>query len=179
MSHAVFQTAQIMPINTQLPTNKLWLPSIVKLGPCHRNRAVLVVKAFTTSSPSSSPSSSSSSSGVSYGDSIALLERCFANSSAPASSSLGPVMKGQYGALGSVTLEKSKLDMSQKQSKSSPEVSSLVLVSVSFIWNMSMRWCSFCMDSRRELFHSWQSSFTLEKFERITKKLDQNKFGCN
>lgn len=121
MSHAVFQTAQIMPINTQLPTNKLWLPSIVKLGPCHRNRAVLVVKAFTTSSPSSSPSSSSSSSGVSYGDSIALLERCFANSSAPASSSLGPVMKGQYGALGSVTLEKSKLDMSQKQSKSSPE----------------------------------------------------------
>lgn len=32
-------------------------------------------------------------------------------------------MKGKYGALGAVTLEKSKLDMSQKQTKSSPELS--------------------------------------------------------
>lgn len=31
-------------------------------------------------------------------------------------------MKGQYGSLGSVTLEKSKLDLSQKQMKSSPEL---------------------------------------------------------
>lgn len=88
-----------------------------------------MVKAFTTSSPSSP---SSSSSGVPYGDSIAFLERCFETPSAPAgsdpflaisSSSFGPVMKGQFGALGSVTLEKSKLDLSQKQSKSSPEAS--------------------------------------------------------
>lgn len=125
MAHAVFQTAQIMPINTQLPTTKLWLPPpppLVKLGPSQtpRSKPVLVVKAFTTSSPSSS------SSAVSDGDSIALLERCFVAPSAPAatsSSSLGPVMKGQYGSLGSVTLEKSKLDLSQKQSKSSPEAS--------------------------------------------------------
>lgn len=128
MSHAVFQTAQIMPINTQLPTTKLWLPPVVKLGPCQRSRPVLVVKSFTTSSPPSS-----SSSGVSDGGSVALLERCFVGPcptpgsdpsiSAASSSSFGPVMKGQYGSLGSVTLEKSKLDLSQKQSRSSPEVS--------------------------------------------------------
>lgn len=85
-----------------------------------------MVKAFTASPPSSS------SSGVSYGDSISFLERCFETSFPPAgvdpslavsSSSFGPVMKGKYGAFGAVTLEKSKLDLSQKQSKSSPEVS--------------------------------------------------------
>ncbi|CAL5438834.1 unnamed protein product [Camellia sinensis] len=63
---------------------------------------------------------------------MALLERCFRASppsdspSLASSSSLDvmydPVMKGQYGAFGAATLEKSKLDMSQKQqSKSSPE----------------------------------------------------------
>lgn len=35
---------------------------------------------------------------------------------------MAPVMKGQYGAFGAVTLEKSKLDLSQKTTKSSPEV---------------------------------------------------------
>ncbi|XP_022989621.1 protein RETICULATA-RELATED 1, chloroplastic [Cucurbita maxima] len=129
MSHAVFQTAQIMPIHTQLPTTKLWLPPPVKLGSCQRTRTVLVVKAVTTFSPP--PSHSSSSSDDSDGNSIALLERCFAAPSSPAgsdssltatsSSSSGPVMKGKYGALGAVTLEKSKLDMSQKQTRSSPE----------------------------------------------------------
>lgn len=50
---------------------------------------------------------------------------------APASGTreFGPVMKGQYGAFGAVTLEKGKLDMTQKQSKSSPEVS-LTLISL-------------------------------------------------
>ncbi|KAG6588816.1 Protein RETICULATA-RELATED 6, chloroplastic, partial [Cucurbita argyrosperma subsp. sororia] len=129
MSHAVFQTAQIMPIHTQLPTTKLWLPPPVKLGSCQRTRTVLVVKAVTTFSPP--PSHSSSSSDDSDGNSIALLERCFAAPSSPAgsdssltatsSSSSGTVMKGKYGALGAVTLEKSKLDMSQKQTRSSPE----------------------------------------------------------
>lgn len=80
------------------------------------------MKASVPSSPTSS-----SSSGLVDGDSIALLERCFvvppASGCAPASSSLGPVMKGQYGAFGAVTLEKGKLDTSQKQSQSSPEVS--------------------------------------------------------
>lgn len=73
------------------------------------------------------------SSSLVEGDSIAVLERCFraspsSNGSDLASSSsssgeVGPVMKGEYGAFGAVTLEKSKLDMSQKQTKSSPEVS--------------------------------------------------------
>ncbi|XP_038989715.1 protein RETICULATA-RELATED 1, chloroplastic-like isoform X2 [Phoenix dactylifera] len=62
------------------------------------------------------------------------LERCFAASpvsdppscsSSPssllASAAMAPVMKGQYGAFGGVTLEKSKLDLSQKTTKSSAE----------------------------------------------------------
>ncbi|KAJ0078405.1 hypothetical protein Patl1_36879 [Pistacia atlantica] len=59
--------------------------------------------------------------------SVAGLERCYTAPSALASSSsveFGPVMKGgQYGAFGAVTLEKGKLDLTQKQSQSSPEVS--------------------------------------------------------
>jgi len=54
-------------------------------------------------------------------DSTVHLERCF---NAPVASHLPSIsMKGgQYGAFGAVTLEKSKLDMSQKQTRSSPEV---------------------------------------------------------
>lgn len=72
------------------------------------------------------------SSAIVDGDAMAGLERCFRMSPSstpecpPSSSSApshGPVMKGgQYGAFGGVTLEKSKLDMTQKQTKSSPEV---------------------------------------------------------
>ena len=60
------------------------------------------------------------------GDTNAHLERCFqASPDAPSSSSVefGPTMKGgQYGAFGAVTLEKSKLDMTKKETKSSPQV---------------------------------------------------------
>lgn len=71
---------------------------------------------------SASSSSSSSSSAVAGEDSMALLERCFV--APPAPGTTGPVMKGgKYGAFGATTLEKSKLNLSQKQSKSSPEVS--------------------------------------------------------
>lgn len=79
------------------------------------------------------------SSAVVDGDDIAALERCFQASPAvdspdcPSSSSSTrssvlcvPVMKGgKFGSHGAVTLEKSKLDMSQKQTKSSPEVFTL------------------------------------------------------
>lgn len=64
------------------------------------------------------------------GHPMELLERCYEVSLSPgglslsssSSSIMAPVMKGQYGAFGGVTLEKSKLDMTQKQSTSSPEV---------------------------------------------------------
>ncbi|TQD87989.1 hypothetical protein C1H46_026487 [Malus baccata] len=110
MSHAVFRTAQIMPINTQLPTKpKLAvLPTQLRM----MERRGLVLKANCLPSPSTSDAVD--------GDSMAMMERCFAGPSAPGG--LGPVMKGQYGAFGAVTLEKGKLDMSQKQSKSSPEL---------------------------------------------------------
>ncbi|KAA8536529.1 hypothetical protein F0562_029007 [Nyssa sinensis] len=135
MPHSVFQTAQIMPINTQIiPTSKTlsskpFLPihNPVYLSPvpslvAGKLRKCLVVKA------------SSSSSSVVDGDTIAGLERCFrasppsdspslsSASSSPSSSVMyGPVMKGEYGAFGAVTLEKSKLDLTQKQSNFSPE----------------------------------------------------------
>lgn len=69
-------------------------------------------------------------------DSVSLFERCLA---APAASGTpdsppSPVMKGQYGAHGAVTLEKSKLDTSQKQTKSSPEVCVLCYVFFVFLF---------------------------------------------
>ncbi|TXG60667.1 hypothetical protein EZV62_015240 [Acer yangbiense] len=57
--------------------------------------------------------------------SMVVLERCFkAPSALPSGSTVefGPVMKGQFGSLGAVTLEKGKLEMSQKESESSPEL---------------------------------------------------------
>ncbi|CAI0375736.1 unnamed protein product [Linum tenue] len=69
---------------------------------------------------SCSSSSSSSSSIIDGGGDVALLERCFV--APPAPGEFGPVMKGKFGSLGAVTLEKGKLDLSQKQSQSAPEV---------------------------------------------------------
>ncbi|KAI3798059.1 hypothetical protein L1987_33327 [Smallanthus sonchifolius] len=71
------------------------------------------------------------SSAIVDGEAMAGLERCFrmTPSECPASStpSHGPVIKGgQYSAFGAVTLEKSKLDMTHKQTKSSLEYYSLV-----------------------------------------------------
>ncbi|ERN12642.1 protein RETICULATA-RELATED 1, chloroplastic [Amborella trichopoda] len=51
------------------------------------------------------------------------LERCFNASGATSGAvrSFSPSMKKEYGAFGTVTLEKSKLDMSQKTTRSSPQ----------------------------------------------------------
>ncbi|KAK7834181.1 protein reticulata-related 1 [Quercus suber] len=130
MSHAVFQTAQIMPIKTLSSSSSSskgvaggpYLPPVAGKKLVRSRRGVLVLKAFSSSS------SSSSSSAVVEGDSsssVSLLERCLVAPPAVSSSSssmLSPVMKGQYGAFGAVTLEKGKLDTSQKQSQSSPEL---------------------------------------------------------
>ncbi|KAL6328691.1 hypothetical protein AAG906_003376 [Vitis piasezkii] len=56
-----------------------------------------------------------SSSALVDGDSVALLERCFLADSASVP------YERKYGSFGAVTLEKSKLDLSQKQSRLSPE----------------------------------------------------------
>lgn len=130
MSLAVFQTAQIMPMNSHaatkalppnpsLPSSKFGsLQQVTKPAAFKLRRRFSVVIASATSE-------------VENG-SAALLERCFSlpdapgtsDSSLPSSSSmnLGPVMKGKYSSLGAVTLEKSKLDLSQKQTKSSPQL---------------------------------------------------------
>eukprot|EP00262_Sarcandra_glabra_P006398 TRINITY_DN1865_c2_g1_i4.p1 TRINITY_DN1865_c2_g1~~TRINITY_DN1865_c2_g1_i4.p1 ORF type:complete len:525 (-),score=91.26 TRINITY_DN1865_c2_g1_i4:170-1744(-) len=123
MSHAVFQTAQIMPLNSHL-SHKTLSPSSPPLccpsnPPRWRSRRVRNIRAVVDVDPRET------------------LERCFRNSpefdagSAAAALSSGstssapvllaPVMKGKHGAFGAVTLEKSKLDMSQKTFKSSPE----------------------------------------------------------
>lgn len=140
MLHAVFQTAQIMPMNTRVgaktlsPTPSLPIPKLNSLQPITQSAAVkLRLRSLAVRASAAEVES----------DSVALLERCFVAPAAPASfdsclpsscsapstfsSSLGPVMKGQYSSLGTVTLEKSKLDLAQKQTKSSPEVSAAFL----------------------------------------------------
>ena len=59
-------------------------------------------------------------------DSTSHLERCF---NAPIASEPASMKGGQYGAFGAVTLEKSKLDLSQKETFSSPEVTPLHIFS--------------------------------------------------
>ncbi|KAL1534274.1 protein RETICULATA-RELATED 1, chloroplastic-like [Salvia divinorum] len=121
MSHSVFQTAQIMP-----------------LAPATKSLSSKPLQPIATVSLRSSPpplagrrrrhyfAVVASSSSLVDGDANAHLERCFqAPPDAPSSSSVGfgPTMKGgQYGAFGAVTLEKSKLDMTKKETKSSPQI---------------------------------------------------------
>ncbi|KHG12509.1 Ribonuclease 3 [Gossypium arboreum] len=108
MSHIMFQTSP-------LPKTLLLKPSLPPPPGKHRKNLTLRC---------------SSSSLIDGGESsVASLERCFLAPPAPVESAssgsgeVGPVMKGgQYGAFGAVTLEKGKLDLSQKQSTSSPEL---------------------------------------------------------
>ncbi|XP_010421305.1 PREDICTED: protein RETICULATA-RELATED 1, chloroplastic-like [Camelina sativa] len=66
-------------------------------------------------------------------DSVSGLERCLqlptgvelgpsSSGSFSASTQMCPVMKGKFGSVGAVTLEKGKLDMTQKISETSPEI---------------------------------------------------------
>ncbi|XP_061337179.1 protein RETICULATA-RELATED 1, chloroplastic isoform X1 [Gastrolobium bilobum] len=104
MAHAFFQTAQIMPMNSYVAPKP-----IPKL---HHRRRGSVMMTSSSSSPAEVDSDAAAS----------LLQRCFAAPPAPSSSTFAPSMKGQYGSLSSVTLEKSKLDLTQKQTMSSPEL---------------------------------------------------------
>ena len=125
MSHFVFHTTQIPATTTK--TTLTLKPSSPIPQLCHlRNTRERVNRNHTIKS-SSSPPSSSCPTIDGGGDSVAGLERCFLAPPAPALNSspkgdFGPVMKGKFGSLGSVTLEKSKLDLTQKQSQSTPEV---------------------------------------------------------
>ena len=118
------KTLSSSSLSSKVVAGDPYLPPVAvkKIG--RRRRGVLVLIAFSSSSSSSAVVEGDSSSSVS------LLERCLvvppavssSSSSSSSSSMLSPVMKGQYGAFGAVTLEKGKLDTSQKQSQSSPEV---------------------------------------------------------
>ncbi|KAJ4877566.1 hypothetical protein Rs2_42584 [Raphanus sativus] len=124
MSHTVFQSAVVVAPRPSLP-----IPRSISFLPC-KPRRVSFVRA--------SSSSSSSSLIDSVGDSVSGLERClrlpFSGDSAPSSSystisasspsaQMCPVMKGgKFGSVGAVTLEKGKLDMTQKKVESTPEI---------------------------------------------------------
>ncbi|OVA10427.1 Protein of unknown function DUF3411 [Macleaya cordata] len=135
MAQSLIQSSQIMALNSRQIPNKT-------LSSHHPNPLPLL---SPISIPLRSPSlnlsrkfrkrltiKGSSSLVEGGGDAIATLERCFsispdseASSSSSSSSSSSvmsaPVMKGQYGAFGAVTLEKGKLDMTKPETKSSPE----------------------------------------------------------
>ncbi|XP_039037913.1 protein RETICULATA-RELATED 1, chloroplastic-like [Hibiscus syriacus] len=112
MSHIVFQ-ASPLPKTLLL---KLRLPPPAHPSSCRFKKSLTV---------------RCSSSSLIDGDdsSVATLERCFSEPPAPVelgssgSSEVGPVMKGgKHGAFGAVTLEKGKLDLTQKHTTSSPEL---------------------------------------------------------
>ncbi|GAV61174.1 DUF3411 domain-containing protein [Cephalotus follicularis] len=112
MSHMLFQTA-VVPSKT---TISLKPPSLSpRLSPCQPVAGKLFRRNLKIIKGSSSL--------IDGADSVSALERCYAAPSPFGSGEFGPVMKGgQYGSLGAVTLEKGKLDMSQKQTISSPEL---------------------------------------------------------
>ncbi|KAG6792513.1 hypothetical protein POTOM_001664 [Populus tomentosa] len=125
MSHFVFQTTQIPTTTTKTTLTLKPTSPIPQL--CHLRGTRKRVNHKDTIKCSSSSSSSSCPTIDGGGDSVAGLERCFLAPSAPVLNSspkgdFGPVMKGKFGSLGAVTLEKSKLDLTQKQSQSTPEL---------------------------------------------------------
>ncbi|CAN8265060.1 unnamed protein product [Cochlearia groenlandica] len=116
MSHIVFQSVvapkPLSPLKPCLP-----IPRLSMTLPCKLRRGGFI------------KSSSSSSLIDSVEDSISGLERCLqgsvyeASSSSSSGSRMSPVMKGgKFGSVGAVTLEKGKLDMTQKIVESSPEI---------------------------------------------------------
>ncbi|XP_057976501.1 protein RETICULATA-RELATED 1, chloroplastic [Malania oleifera] len=133
MSNTVFQTVQFVPINPPKPLN----PSKPCL-PLRRLRSRQRVFSPVAGELCRGLMVKASSWALVDSDPVAVLERCFisspqplssdssasqtASSSSSSSSGMAPIMKGKYGAFGAVTLEKSKLDVSQKQSSSSPEI---------------------------------------------------------
>lgn len=114
-SHALFQAAQIIPINSHISAKTLSPKTLPKLPLLRNHRRRLVLRSYSAS-PSHIDSDTSSAS--------SLFERCYAAPSPPsASHNVNSVMKGKYGAFGAVTLEKSKVEFAQQQSnKSSPEL---------------------------------------------------------
>uniref|UniRef100_A0A1J3IA14 Protein RETICULATA-RELATED 1, chloroplastic n=1 Tax=Noccaea caerulescens TaxID=107243 RepID=A0A1J3IA14_NOCCA len=123
MSHMVFQSVvapkPLSPLKPCLP-----IPRPIATLPCKLRRGFIV-------------RASSSSLIDSVGESVSGLERCLLMPSSlelgPSSSAsfsvaasgarMSPVMKGgKFGSVGAVTLEKGKLDMTQKKVESSPEL---------------------------------------------------------
>ncbi|KAJ4900511.1 hypothetical protein Rs2_14462 [Raphanus sativus] len=125
MSHMVFQSSVVAPkplspLKPSLPIP----PRPIATLPCKLRRSCFI------------RASSSSSLIDSVGDSVSGLERCLqlqfsgelgtsssSGSAASPSAQMRPEMKGgKFGSVGAVTLEKGKLDMTQKKVESTPEI---------------------------------------------------------
>ncbi|KAF3485352.1 hypothetical protein F2Q69_00056371 [Brassica cretica] len=120
MSHMVFQSVvapkPLSPLKPSLP-----IPRPIATLPCKLRRSCFI-------------RASSSSLIDSVGDSVSGLERCLqlqfsgelgasSSGSASPSAQMCPEMKGgKFGSVGAVTLEKGKLDMTQKKVESTPEL---------------------------------------------------------
>lgn len=128
MSHMVFQSVvapkPLSPLKPCLP-----IPRPLVTLPCKLRRGFV-----------------RASSSFLVDDSVSGLERCLqlpsgvelgpsSSGSFSASTQMCPVMKGKFGSVGAVTLEKGKLDMTQKISETSPEVS----LSYSFLFFLVKR----------------------------------------
>ncbi|CAH9130697.1 unnamed protein product [Cuscuta epithymum] len=135
MSHSVFQAAQLRPVYTPRTSTPKKLSSQKQL--LHPGGALRRPKLLLAMAGKVKKSYTKASSPVVEGNSVLGLERCFqasppadspdclsSTSSAPSTVMYAPVMKGggKYGSIGAVTLEKPKLDLSQKQKEISPEL---------------------------------------------------------
>lgn len=111
-------------MNTQIPNKSIFTKfTIFPIISCHsiggksRKSTSLYIRDSVSPVPT-----------VDWESSIAHLERCLVvpsesqSSTSSGSAIFAPTMKGKFGSMGAVTLEKSKLDMTQKQTRSSPEV---------------------------------------------------------
>ncbi|CAI9103892.1 OLC1v1002477C1 [Oldenlandia corymbosa var. corymbosa] len=139
MSHTIFQTSKFTaptktnhhPSSTRTLSSKIPFlpPSTVPLYPLSAPALRKLCKSLVVKASCLPPSPDFVDGNIGSTGSSAHLERCFLTEHGAALSSSSsttvmslPVMKKDYGAFGAVTLEKSKLDMTQKQTKSSPEL---------------------------------------------------------
>lgn len=171
MSPVCLQSARMVDSHIpQIRPNALpmpMLPAVLPFGGKPR-RGDLAIRCSVCS-----PLPATLTDGGAGGESVEVLERLFRGPTSSGSADMGPVMKGQHGAFGAVTLEKGKLDMSQKQSKSSPEVNvynfiffsnssgRLFLSCKELNWIYKKRSCSALSRQRRM---TWQLSF-IQRFD--------------
>ncbi|XP_068664133.1 protein RETICULATA-RELATED 1, chloroplastic-like [Aristolochia californica] len=131
LAHPILQTAHINPLNSQilqsksraLPVKTSPLPQHTATSRSSRKLQVIQVSSSLVEVDPGESLERSFNTGIreAFERSFMCSSSTSFDASASSSAMLAPVMKEKYGAFGAVTLEKSKLDMSQKTMTSSPE----------------------------------------------------------